>query len=72
MNSAMIPDFPVVDAQILRMIRKHGSHRVIFGTDAPWQEPGKILKALFALPLEHDEFRRICCENSRELFKLPV
>ena len=58
------------EAQILRMIRRHGAHRVLFGTDAPWQEPGKVLRALLALPLTQDEFRRICFTTARDLFRL--
>ncbi len=60
------------DAQILRMIRKHGARRILFGTDAPWQGPGKVLAALKRLPLAADEFAAICAANACELFKLPV
>ena len=60
------------DAQILRMIRRHGAHRVIFGTDAPWQDPGKVLRALLALPLTPEELERICFANARDLFRLPL
>ena len=55
-------------AQILRMIRKHGPGRILFGSDAPWQDPGRVLKALRALPLDPSDLRRIEFENAAELF----
>ncbi|MBP5509433.1 MAG: amidohydrolase family protein [Kiritimatiellae bacterium] len=56
------------DERILRMIRKHGSGRILFGSDAPWQDPGLVLKALRALPLDPSDLRRIEFENAAELF----
>ncbi len=64
--------FWMEDAQILRMIRAHGAHRILFGSDAPWQDPGKVLDALCALPLTCAEFRAICFSNAAELFRLPL
>lgn len=55
-------------AQILRMIRKHGPGRILFGSDAPWQDPGRVLKALRALPLNPADLRRIEFQNAAELF----
>ena len=60
------------DAQILRMIRKHGAGRILFGTDAPWQEPAKVLAALMKLPLSEQEFAAICAANACELFNIPA
>ncbi len=62
--------FWMKDEQILRMIRAHGAHRILFGSDAPWQDPGKVLHALLALPLTHDELEAICYTNARDLFRL--
>lgn len=60
------------DAQILRMIRKHGAHRILFGSDAPWQDPAKVLEAFMALPLGEEERRAICAGNAVELFRLNL
>ena len=56
--------------QILRMIRRHGAHRILFGTDAPWQESANVLAALLELPLTNAERRAICFDNANELFQL--
>jgi len=56
--------------QILRMIRRHGAHRILFGTDAPWQDPATVLAAFLELPLTSAERRAICSANAIELFRL--
>ena len=56
------------DAQILRMIARHGAGRVLFGSDAPWQDQGRTLRALLALGLPGADLRRICHLNAEELF----
>ena len=57
--------------QILRMIRKHGAHHVLFGTDAPWQDPATVLKAFMALPLDDASRRAILHDNAAALFHIP-
>lgn len=58
--------------QILRMIRAHGAERILFGSDAPWQDVGKVLEAFLELPLSDDERRAICYTNSATLFKINL
>ena len=53
--------------QILRMIRTHGADRILFGTDAPWQDQRKVLEAFCALPLSDKERTAICRDNAGEL-----
>ncbi len=53
--------------QIFRMIKAHGAHRILFGTDAPWQDAGEVLRALLSLPLAEEELKRICCGTACEL-----
>ena len=54
--------------QIARIIRNHTARRILFGSDAPWQDPTLILKAFAQLPLTESDRRAICCENAKELF----
>ena len=53
--------------RILRMIKAHGAHRILFGTDAPWQSPVDVLAAFLNLPLTDKEQRQICYETARHL-----
>lgn len=58
------------DAQILRMIRRHGAGRILFGTDAPWQDPATVLQAFLKLPLDEASRRAILHDNAVALFRL--
>ena len=60
------------DEQIFRMIRAHGADRILFGTDAPWQDPAEVLEAFLKLPLTEAERRAICNTNACNLFNLAV
>ena len=51
------------EGQILRMIRAHGARRILFGTDAPWQDPAEVLEAFLKLPLTEEDRRAICHDN---------
>ena len=62
--------FWMSDAQILRMIKAHGAGRILFGSDAPWQDPGEVLEAFLKLPLSEQERREICYKNASCLFKI--
>ena len=50
------------------MIKMHGAHRILFGTDAPWQDPTSILSGFLKLPLTDKERRAICYETAYKLF----
>ena len=63
--------FWMPDAQILRMVKAHGAERILFGTDAPWQDQGEVLEAFLKLPLSEQERRAICHTNASTLFHLP-
>ena len=61
-------DLPLLDeAAFLRMVRKFGSDRVLFGTDSPWDDQGAALARLRALPLESAELDAILGGNARAL-----
>ena len=60
--------FWMPNEQIFRMIRMHGAHRILFGTDAPWQDPATVLSEFLKLPLTDKEHRAICYESAFELF----
>ena len=54
--------------RIERIIRNHGAKRILFGTDAPWQEESRVLGAFADLPLSESDRRAICYDNAKELF----
>ena len=58
------------EEQFMRMVRKFGAHRVLFGTDSPWDDQEAALKRLRALPLEPQELEAILGGNAKKLLNL--
>ena len=49
------------------MIKSHGAHRILFGTDTPWTGQAEAVSVLRSLPLEDEEREQIFWKNAREL-----
>ena len=61
-------DLPLLDeAAFLRMVRRFGPDRILFGTDSPWDDQGAALARLRALPLEPAELEAILGGNAKRL-----
>ena len=61
-------DLPLLDeAAFLRMVRRFGPDRILFGTDSPWDDQGAALARLQALPLEPAELEAILGGNAKRL-----
>lgn len=58
--------------RIRRIICNHGARRILFGTDAPWQEQSRILGAFTELALTESDRRAICCENAMTLLNIKI
>jgi len=63
--------FWMSDEQIVRMVRKHGADKILFGSDAPWQTPARVLDAFLAQSFTKAEQRQILWENAARLLDLP-
>lgn len=64
-------DLPLMpEEQFVRMVRKFGAKRVLFGTDSPWDDQEKALQRLRALPLESWELEAILGGNAQALLGL--
>ena len=62
----------ISDEQFLRIIRKQGIERVLFGSDCPWDDPGGEISLLRRLPLTDAELERIFFRNAEELLDLKL
>ena len=58
------------ETDFLRMIRKFGTDRVLFGTDSPWSDQKASLDFIRALPLENSEKDALLGGNTRKLLRL--
>lgn len=64
-------DIPHLDnGQFLRIVRKHGAEKVLFGTDYPWYDQKQALKDLEETSLTLLEKKQILGENANRLFGL--
>ena len=58
--------------QLIRIIRKHGAERILFGTDFPWCSQKAHVEWIDSLPLTDNEKAAIFYKNAAELLKLEV
>lgn len=60
--------------QYKRIIQTHGSYKILFGSDSPWEDQGETLRFLKSLQLSDTEFENITYKNALKFFgeKLPV
>lgn len=56
--------------QFKRIIRKHGSERVLFGSDCPWSRPIDELQFLLTAKLRDYDYENICGRNVINLLNL--
>lgn len=54
----------------LRIIQRHGSHRVLFGSDAPWGAPAQELRLIQSLPFSEEDKSAILGLNAARLLRL--
>ncbi len=65
-DTAFIADF--VDKSLARdIINAHGADKVLFGSDAPWEDPAKTLEFLRSLDIDSEDLRKICGTNAAGL-----
>ena len=53
--------------QFLRIVKKHGSDKILFASDAPWSDAGNELNCLRSLPLSQNDIDAISGGNAERL-----
>ena len=61
---------PLSREQFLRMVRKHGADRILFGTDSPWSGQKESLACLKESGLTRDDLSCILGKNASKLLQL--
>ena len=56
--------------QFLRIARKHGTDKILFATDSPWEDQKNYLERIHAIPLTETEKKQILGENAKNLLSL--
>lgn len=65
-NTVLAPE------DFVRLSRKHGIHRILFGTDSPWQDQGEYVARLQAIGLTSSEQKAVLGNNAAKLLGLPL
>ncbi|MBR6578579.1 MAG: amidohydrolase family protein [Clostridia bacterium] len=65
-DTAFIADF-IDKAAASDIISAHGADKVLFGSDAPWEDPAKTLKFLRSLSIDPEDLKKICGQNAAGL-----
>lgn len=58
------------DEDAVRLIRKIGTDRVMFGSDFPWSHPGQDLKRFVGLKFTEEEKKAILAKNAKRILKI--
>lgn len=58
------------DEQFVKAVRLFGSHRVLFGTDSPWDSQKKAIEQIASLPLSTEEIENIFSNNALHILKM--
>lgn len=56
--------------QFLRIVKKHGADKILFGSDSPWSDTGKEVEFMKAQPLSNAEKNAILGGNAERLLGL--
>ncbi len=71
MDTAYIRLF-ITPEQCLRIIRKHGAEKIVFGSDSPWENPADTVRFLQGIGLTDRELALITHQNALRLLKEPL
>jgi uncharacterized protein len=58
--------------EMAEMIKDIGPERVIFGSDYPWEDPGRAAKIIMDLDLSEEEKDAVLCRNAAKLIGLKI
>ena len=68
-DTAFIADF-IKPALARDIINAHGADKILFGSDAPWEDPAHTLDFLRSLGLEKEKLDLICGDNAAGLLRI--
>jgi len=69
LDTAFLEDY-ITDGQLVRIIRNHGTERILFGTDCPWSGQKESVERIKNLPLSEEEKEKIFGGNAVRLLEI--
>ena len=59
------------DDRLLELARRHGTGKILFGSDTPWDDPVRALNSLRSIGFSAAELQAICWDNAIRLLGIP-
>lgn len=53
-----------------KMVEKHGDEKILFASDSPWQDQGKMVEIIKSYGLGRETEEKIFCANAKKLLKI--
>lgn len=69
LDTAVIFDY-IEQEQFLRILRNHGSDRILFATDSPWAGQKRFVEVMKSMPVTEDERESVLGRNAGKLLGL--
>lgn len=63
-------DMPISEKMFTDMVEKHGSHKVVFGTDSPWDDQTRCIAYIKKTDLTDNEKENILSVNAKRLLSV--
>lgn len=60
----------LTDEQFVKLVRAHGTDKILFATDSPWEAQGEYVARMNATTLTDEEKKRLFEENARALLSI--
>ncbi|MBQ7925170.1 MAG: amidohydrolase family protein [Lachnospiraceae bacterium] len=71
-EKAPIADQNLSPEDFARIARKHGTDKILFATDSPWQEQAEAVALVNNAPLSSEEKEQIFYQNAAELLHIAI
>ena len=68
-DTAFIADY-IPHKQCIRIIKNHGSDKVLFGSDNPWEAPKRTIEFLMSLNLSQNDIENITYRNALKILNV--
>ena len=70
LDVSVIASFGIDENQLLRIIMSHGTDKILFGSDCPWDIPENEINMINRLPLSREDKEKIFYKNAHRLLNI--
>lgn len=70
LDVSVIASFNIDENQLLRIVKKHGADKILFGSDCPWDNPSAEIDMINRLPISDSDKEKIFYKNAHGLLDI--